>query len=94
MVTARRGRVRPTSEAARKLLSRRRAGAEALRALGDADGLAEVTARAVERLPQAMREAWKAADTTECDDDARVDLEAVFAHLDTKEQFLALDSIS
>ncbi|MDB4930944.1 MAG: hypothetical protein JWM10_3428 [Myxococcaceae bacterium] len=81
------------AEAARKLLSRRRAGAEAVRALGDAVGLAEVTQRAIERLPQSMRDAWSAVDATTLDEDAVVDLEAVFAHLDLKEQFLALDTL-
>ena len=81
------------AEAARKLLSRRRAGAEAVRALGDAQGMAEVTQRAVERLPQAMRDAWKAVDGSVFDEDALTDLEAVFALLDVKEQFLALDSL-
>ena len=81
------------AEAARKLLSRRRAGAEAVRALGDAAGMAEVTQRAVERLPQAMRDAWKAVDGSAFDEDALTDLEAVFALLDVKEQFLALDSL-
>jgi hypothetical protein len=81
------------AEAARKLLSRRRAGAEALRALGDVEGLAEVTQRAVDRLPKAMRDAWLAADAASVEEDAVTDLEAVFAHLDLKEQFLALDSL-
>jgi hypothetical protein len=81
------------AEAARKLLSRRRAGAEAVRALSDAQGMAEVTQRAVERLPQAMRDAWKAVDGSVFDEDALTDLEAVFALLDVKEQFLALDSL-
>ena len=81
------------AEAARKLLSRRRAGAEAVRALGDAAGMAEVAQRAIERLPQALREGWKAVDTAVVDEDALTDLEAVFAHLDIKEQFLALDTV-
>lgn len=81
------------AEAERKLLSRRRAGAEALRAMGDAAGVAEVVQRAVERLPQAMRDAWKATDPGAHEEDALIDLETVFAHLDAKEQFLALDSL-
>jgi hypothetical protein len=44
-------------EAARKQLSRRRSGAEALRALQDAEGLAEVEARGRERLPEPVRAA-------------------------------------
>lgn len=42
--------------AARKLLSRRRSGAEALRNLGDAEGLAEVKNRALERLAANIKE--------------------------------------
>jgi len=45
------------TEAQRKLLSRRRSGVEALRALGDGQGLAEATARATDRLPEAVRAA-------------------------------------
>jgi hypothetical protein len=41
--------------AGRKLLSRRRSGAEALRNLGDAEGLADVKNRALERLPATVR---------------------------------------
>jgi hypothetical protein len=41
--------------AARKLLSRRRSGAEALRNLGDSEGLADVKNRALERLPATVR---------------------------------------
>ncbi|MDP2341688.1 MAG: hypothetical protein Q8O67_12085 [Deltaproteobacteria bacterium] len=42
-------------EAERKLLSRRRAGVEALRMLGDVDGLAAARLRALERLPDNVR---------------------------------------
>jgi len=45
------------TEAQRKLLSRRRSGVEALRALGDDQGLAEATTRAMDRLPEAVRAA-------------------------------------
>src|SRR5206468_7787217 len=43
--------------AARKLLSRRRSAVEALRNLGDAEGLAEARRRALEQLPDGAREA-------------------------------------
>lgn len=58
-----RGRALPLlrAEAARKLLSRRRAGAEALRLLGDADGLKGVRERALERLPDAVKSALLAS---------------------------------
>jgi hypothetical protein len=46
--------------AARKLLSRRRSAVEALRALGDVEGLDAATARAVEQLPAPLREAFEA----------------------------------
>jgi hypothetical protein len=42
--------------AARKLLSRRRSAVEALRNLGDVDGLAEARVRALERLPVSVRD--------------------------------------
>lgn len=50
------------AHAARKLLSRRRSGAEALRNLGDAEGLAEVKNRALERLPSSVRSKLEAID--------------------------------
>lgn len=49
------------AEAERKLLSRRRAGAEAARLLNDSDTVAGVVARALERLPDAVRAALAAA---------------------------------
>lgn|GEM_PF-704995 len=52
------------AEAARKLLSRRRAGAEALRLLGDTVGLDEVAERARERLVEAEFSVGSAADMT------------------------------
>ncbi|MFK7989506.1 MAG: hypothetical protein AB8I08_26050 [Sandaracinaceae bacterium] len=42
--------------AARKLLSRRRSGVEALRNLGDVDGLTEARQRGLERLPPEVRD--------------------------------------
>ncbi|MFO0629859.1 MAG: hypothetical protein U0325_30095 [Polyangiales bacterium] len=72
-------------EAERKLLSRRRAGAEALRVMGDAVGLAGVTQRARERLPDAVRDAWDRGDAAA--------LEASFKQVDAKDLGLALDSL-
>lgn len=54
--------IRP--HAARKLLSRRRSAVEALRNLGDADGLAEARARTLEQLPESVRVAVAAGSTT------------------------------
>ncbi len=42
-------------QAAKKLLSRRRSGVEALRALGDAEGLATARAEGLQRLPDTLR---------------------------------------
>jgi hypothetical protein len=50
------------AEAERKLLSRRRAGAEAARLLNDNETIAGVVARALERLPDGVRAALNAAD--------------------------------
>lgn len=50
-------------EAEKKLLSRRRSGVEALRNLGDTEGLAQARARALERLPAALHQALSQADT-------------------------------
>ncbi len=72
-------------EAERKLLSRRRAGAEALRAMGDTVGLAGVTQRARERLPDTVRDAYDRGDAAA--------LEASFKQVDAKDLGLALDSL-
>jgi hypothetical protein len=72
-------------EAERKLLSRRRSGAEALRALADAEGLAAVEARAVERLPEPVRAALQS-------DDAAL-LAAAVAATPAKDRGLAVDTL-
>lgn len=53
--------IRPYAE--RKLLSRRRSGVEALRNLGDSEGLAAARERTLQQLPQALRELVIAGDT-------------------------------
>jgi hypothetical protein len=53
------------TEAQRKLLSRRRSGVEALRALGDGQGLAEAASRAMDRLPEGVRAALLSEGTEE-----------------------------
>src|SRR5262249_24109042 len=56
--------------ATRKLLSRRRSAVEALRNLGDQEGLAEATARARLQLPVAMRAALASGTADAVDADA------------------------
>jgi hypothetical protein len=81
------------AEAARKLLSRRRSGVEALRSLGDAQGLAEATQRAHERLPDAVRLALLAASA---DDTSAAAVQSVTQHfksVDVKDVGLAYDTL-
>lgn len=73
------------AEAERKLLSRRRAGCEALRLMGDAHGLAGVAQRARERLPDVVRDALDLGDPAA--------VEASFKRVDAKDLGLALDSL-
>src|SRR5439155_6483274 len=75
-------------QAARLLLSRRRSGVEALRNLGDTEGLAEAQQRARERLPASVRERLEGMGTGSPEEVAQ----AVLA-LDVKEQGLALDNL-
>ena len=75
-------------QAARLLLSRRRSAVEALRNLGDAEGLAEAQQRARERLPASVRERLEGMGTGSAEEIAQ----AVLA-LDVKEQGLALDTL-
>lgn len=81
------------AEAERKLLSRRRSGAEAIRLLGHAPSVAEVAQRALERLPAPVRAVVEASDLQRVDA-ARVGaLEASFKAVDAKELGLAIDSL-
>lgn len=73
------------AEADRKLLSRRRAGSEALRMMGDAPGLSLVAQRARERLPDVVRDALDLGDAA--------GVEASFKRVDAKDLGLALDSL-
>jgi len=79
------------AEAARKLLSRRRSGAEALRQLKDADGMTEVRKLALERLPVTLREALFKLDET--DTAGMVTLGKVLAEVDLKDRGLAADTL-
>ena len=72
-------------EAEKKLLSRRRAGVEALRNLGDLDGLKAARERAVERLPEALK---KIIDGTSAQA-----IEQALLTVDVKERGLALDTV-
>lgn len=76
-------------EAQRKLLSRRRAGSEALRALGDTEGLAEVAKRAHERLGSPLQAALLAALAQGLEEGI---LEALVA-TPARDQGLALDGL-
>lgn len=81
------------AQAARKLLSRRRSGAEALRNLGDAEGLAEVKNRALERLPKAVRAKLEPLDESQPSEaDVAGLVEAVLA-TPVKDRGLAMDTL-
>ncbi len=75
--------------AERKLLSRRRSAAEALRKLQDTEGLAGVRTRALERLPDSVRTLVGALQ----DGDAPQPLEKVLLALPAKERGPALDAL-
>ncbi len=77
--------------AERKLLSRRRSAAEALRKLGDGPGLADVKKRALERMPDAVRTAVTAL--PEADAGQSGPLEKVLLALPPKERGPALDAV-
>ncbi|MBI5513231.1 MAG: hypothetical protein HY909_05645 [Deltaproteobacteria bacterium] len=80
------------AEAERKLLSRRRSGVEALRRLGDSDGLTGVRVRALDRLPQPVRNAVLVAESTGDPADQKA-LEDAVGALPNKDQGLALDTL-
>lgn len=81
------------TEAARKLLSRRRSGVEALRNLGDAQGLSEAIDRAKERLPDAVRLALAAVSDDDVSATAVQSVTATFKSVDVKDLGLALDTL-
>jgi hypothetical protein len=74
------------AQAQRKLLSRRRSGVEALRKLGDAEGLTTVRQLALERLPESVR------DLAASESDADKLAQAVLA-LEIKDQGPTLDTL-
>jgi HEAT repeats len=82
--------------AARKLLSRRRSGVEALRNIGDEEGLEEARQRALERLPADLR---ALLDTLGEDDDASASVDRLVAAVqsllgsDAVQGGLALDTL-
>ena len=78
-------------QAARKLLSRRRSAVEALRNLGDQDGLATARRQALERLPPAVRSAYEQIDPQSLSGADGV-VQAVLA-LEASQQGLALDTL-
>jgi hypothetical protein len=81
------------AEAGRKLLSRRRSGAEALRNLGDTEGLKAVREAALERLPEALRNALTAQDESRTDTDAISAVTSTFAKVEERDRGLCLDTL-
>ncbi len=81
------------TEAARKLLSRRRSGVEALRNLGDAQGLAEAVDRAKERLPDDVRLALASVDSSDVSSASVQAITASFKSVDVKDRGLAYDTL-
>jgi hypothetical protein len=75
-------------QAARMLLSRRRSGVEALRNLGDAEGLGEAQERARGRLPASVRERLEFADGPTAQEVAQAVLS-----LEVNQQGLTLDTL-
>lgn len=83
--------VRATAE--RKLLSRRRAGVEALWRINDTEGLADAKNRALERLPKAVADALGAVDLASQRASDVADLVAVVTAVPIKDRGLALDTL-
>lgn len=81
------------AHAARKLLSRRRSGAEALRNLGDAEGLAEVKNRALERLPSGVRSKLDAIDDANPSPASISALSDAVLAVPVKDRGLAIDTL-
>jgi hypothetical protein len=79
--------------ASRKLLSRRRSAVEALRLLGDAEGLAEHALRIRESLPDPLRPALDAIDPDDPRPEAADPLVSAFSSVDDQHRGLALDSL-
>ncbi len=81
------------AEAERKLLSRRRAGAEALRASGDVDALASVRLKALERLDSSFAKALAAHDEALTAPAAVEALCAAFDAIPVGQRGLTLDTL-
>ena len=82
---------RATAE--RKLLSRRRAGVEALWRMNDTEGLADAKNRALERLPKSVSDALGAADLSSQRATDVADLVAVVSSVPIKDRGLAMDTL-
>jgi hypothetical protein len=76
--------------AERKLLSRRRAGVEALRKLGDKEGLADARKRALERVPSVVQAVLADVDAGKASPGALV---AALEAVPVRERGLAIDSL-
>src|SRR3954451_13457984 len=83
--------LRPYAE--RKLLSRRRSAVEALRHLGDAEGVAGAAARAQEQPPEPLRTVLDSVDPHDGGPSAVELLSQAVRALDPKFQGLAIDSL-
>ena len=82
---------RATAE--RKLLSRRRAGVEALWRLSDKEGLADAKNRALERLPKSVADALAVVDLSSQRASDVADLVAVVSAIPIKDRGLAMDTL-
>src|SRR5262249_43537388 len=80
-------------QAERKLLSRRRSGVEALRNLGDAEGLAEARQRALERLPESVRTSLASGNEYEPTEKMVKGLAEAVLALDKQQQALSFDTL-
>ena len=80
-------------ESERKLLSRRRAGVEALRNLGDAVGLDAAVTRAMARLPDVTRDLVESADPDDTDPHTLDAVDATLKGVDPKDAGLILDAL-
>ncbi len=76
--------------AERKLLSRRRSGVEALRKLGDKEGIADARARAMDRIPANVQVVLANVDIGTAD---AATLASALAAVPTKDRGLAIDSV-
>lgn len=79
--------------AAKKLLSRRRSGVEALRALGDAEGLDAAREVAMARLPDAVRALVEKADPVDASPSATLPIASAALAAPTRDRGLALDTL-